>query len=107
MPKTTSEPTASSARTSDCAPVTRTGVPAGGAGFGRAPPAAGPFGWADFGDPPWASWAPASPAEPDSDRDVALVMDSASCPECGPAEFFPVSRSGERRVRKDCDLIRS
>ncbi|GAA1241015.1 hypothetical protein GCM10009676_27480 [Prauserella halophila] len=70
IPKTTSEPTASSARTSDCAPVTRTGVPAGGVGFGR-----GPFGWADFRDASVASRAPLSPAEPESDREVALVMD--------------------------------
>ena len=60
MPKTTSAPTASSERTRDCAPVTRTGVPAGGAGFGRAPgvPGVGP-GFASL-------------------RDVALVIGSAS-----------------------------
>ncbi|GAA2779142.1 hypothetical protein GCM10010470_10940 [Saccharopolyspora taberi] len=37
MPKTTSQPTASSERTSDCAPVTFTGAPPGGAGLGRCP----------------------------------------------------------------------
>ncbi|GAA1273773.1 hypothetical protein GCM10009634_16040 [Saccharothrix xinjiangensis] len=37
MPKTTSQPTASRERTSDWAPVTRTGAPLGGAGFGRGP----------------------------------------------------------------------
>src|SRR5439155_20688135 len=35
IPNTTSTPTASSERTSDCAPVTRTGAPAGGPGLGR------------------------------------------------------------------------
>src|SRR3569833_4084589 len=60
MPKTTSAPTAASERTSDWAPVTRTGVPAGGAGFGRAPgvPGVGP-GFASL-------------------RDEALVIGSAS-----------------------------
>ncbi|GAB3378796.1 hypothetical protein GCM10027360_57220 [Amycolatopsis echigonensis] len=61
MPNTTSAPTASSERTSDCAPVTRTGVPAGGAGFGRAPGTPGAVG------PGFASL-----------RDVALVIGSAS-----------------------------
>ncbi|GAA2822935.1 hypothetical protein GCM10010452_58980 [Crossiella cryophila] len=37
MPKTISQPTDSSERTSDCAPVTRTGAPAGGVGRGLAP----------------------------------------------------------------------
>src|ERR1041384_8671497 len=37
MPKTTSQPTASSERTSDWAPVTRIGAPVGGAGLGRGP----------------------------------------------------------------------
>ncbi|GAA4544736.1 hypothetical protein GCM10023192_55860 [Amycolatopsis samaneae] len=57
MPKTTSAPTASSERTSDWAPVTLTGVPAGGAGFGRAPGTPGAVG------PGFASL-----------RDVALVI---------------------------------
>src|SRR5256885_7523425 len=35
MPNTTLHPTASSERTSDCAPVTRTGAPLGAAGLGR------------------------------------------------------------------------
>src|SRR3954470_15117751 len=58
MPKTTSQPTASSDRTSDCAPVTRTGAPDGGAGLGRLP---------GVGAPGLAAG-----------RDVALVIGSAS-----------------------------
>src|SRR5690606_23140574 len=59
MPKTTSTPTASSDRTSDWAPVTRIGVPAGGAGLGAAGLAVPPAGL---------------PAERERARDVALVI---------------------------------
>src|ERR1700744_3546386 len=37
IPNTTSQPTASKERTSDWAPVSLTGAPAGGAGLGREP----------------------------------------------------------------------
>src|SRR4051812_48113081 len=37
MPNTISQPTASSERTSEAEPVTRTGAPPGGAGFGGGP----------------------------------------------------------------------
>src|SRR6266540_3535894 len=64
MPNTTSTPTASSERTSDWAPVTRTGVPAGGVGFGRAGvPGRGGPGVAAAG----------------AGRDVALVIGSLPC----------------------------
>src|SRR4051794_28438637 len=67
MPNTTSAPTASSERTSDCAPVTRTGVPVGGAGFGRG-------GGAGVGAGPWD-------AATGFGREVALVIGSASLVE--------------------------
>src|SRR5437764_15233878 len=41
MPKATSQPTASNDRTSDWAAVSRTGAPAGGAGFGLGADGAG------------------------------------------------------------------
>src|SRR5699024_1431996 len=66
MPKTTSAPTDSSARTSDCAPLSRTGAPAGGPGFGRG---------SDRPDSGAAlSAAPVSGPCVVSDREVALVI---------------------------------
>src|SRR5258708_1557420 len=60
MPKTTSTPIASSGRTSGWAPVTRTGMPAGGVGLGRAAGAPGRGG--------------AGVGATGAGRDVALVI---------------------------------